>query len=280
MRQKTICRKTLTGIQSTLILLLVFQSVSANEIHMAARTGNLTAIKSLIESGVQVDQLDGEDKTALFIAAKFGHSTTVNYLIDQGASLTHSPMGIYGSQGTALHAAASKGHLSTIKILLERGANPNQSDTGSGPPLHAALASSELESANLLRQFGAKPQSASSIKYLLKQADLNLGKQISGTCRACHNISQDNDTDKRPGPTLWNIVNRPKASIGGYAYSSQLKKQGGNWSYDDLNSMIKNPRAFIPGTNMSVFSGIVDDERRAALIAFLNTLSDNPQALP
>jgi cytochrome c len=52
------------------------------------------------------------------------------------------------------------------------------------------------------------------------------------------------------------------------------------WNYDDLNSFLSNPRAFIPGTKMSNLSGIAGEDRRAALIAYLRTLSDNPYPLP
>ena len=81
------------------------------------------------------------------------------------------------------------------------------------------------------------------------------------------------------GPNLWGIIGRPKASEAGFNYSAALKAKGGNWTIDDLNQFIANPRGYIPGTNMT-FAGIQRGSERADLIAYLNTLSDNPAPLP
>ena len=48
---------------------------------------------------------------------------------------------------------------------------------------------------------------------------------------------------------------------------------------EDLSSFLADPRAFVPGSKME-WIGIKDRERRAAIIAYLRTLSDTPQPLP
>ena len=58
-----------------------------------------------------------------------------------------------------------------------------------------------------------------------------------------------------------------------------MKAKGGNWSLDDLNAFLANPRQFVPGTKMS-FAGLPRGNERADVIAYLNTKSDNPQPLP
>ena len=78
---------------------------------------------------------------------------------------------------------------------------------------------------------------------------------------------------------LSGIVGRPKASAAGFNYSAALKAKGGNWTIDDLNQYITNPRGVVPGTNMT-FAGISRGSERADLLAYLNTLSDNPAPLP
>ena len=65
----------------------------------------------------------------------------------------------------------------------------------------------------------------------------------------------------------------------GFNYSAALKAKGGNWTIDDLNQFINNPRGYVPGTNMT-FAGIPRGSERADVIAYLNTLSDNPAPLP
>jgi len=58
-----------------------------------------------------------------------------------------------------------------------------------------------------------------------------------------------------------------------------MKAKTGKWTFEDLDKFIANPKGFIPGTAMG-FAGIPKDTERADLIAYLRTLSDNPQPLP
>jgi cytochrome c len=51
------------------------------------------------------------------------------------------------------------------------------------------------------------------------------------------------------------------------------------WTVDELNEFLYNPRGHIPGTKMT-FAGIKNDSDRANVIAWLRTLSDNPEPLP
>ena len=65
-----------------------------------------------------------------------------------------------------------------------------------------------------------------------------------------------------------------------FAYSNSLKeKSGETWSYDNLDAFLKKPKSWAPGTKMS-FAGLKKPEQRAALIAYLRSLSDSPAALP
>ena len=61
----------------------------------------------------------------------------------------------------------------------------------------------------------------------------------------------------------------------GFNFSAGMKGKGGTWTIDDLNQFIDNPKGFVPGTAMG-FAGIQKDSERADVIAYLNTLSDNP----
>ena len=47
-----------------------------------------------------------------------------------------------------------------------------------------------------------------------------------------------------------------------------MKAKGGDWSLDDLNKFIANPKGFVPGTAMG-FAGIQKDSERADVIAYL-----------
>src|SRR5260370_39897860 len=65
----------------------------------------------------------------------------------------------------------------------------------------------------------------------------------------------------------------------GFDYSSGMKSMPGTWTLEDLNHFLANPQGFVSGTKMT-FSGLPRPGVRADVIAYLNTLSDNPAPLP
>ena len=82
-----------------------------------------------------------------------------------------------------------------------------------------------------------------------------------GRCSACHNLSFN-----IAGPTLCGILGRRAGSAPGYAYSPALR-QTDITSADSLDQWLSDPRAFIPGTKMSV--RVIDLSVRRDIIAFL-----------
>jgi cytochrome c len=115
------------------------------------------------------------------------------------------------------------------------------------------------------------------IENLLASADVKRGETAAKICTACHTFPKGGLS--LVGPNLWNIVNRAKASVAGYNYSTAMKGQSGSWSINDLNSYLKSPMGVVPGTKMT-FPGIPKGSARADMIAFLNSLADNPAPLP
>lgn len=97
-------------------------------------------------------------------------------------------------------------------------------------------------------------------------------------CLACH--SAEKGAASKAGPNLWNVVGRPHGSQTDFSgYSEAMKTKGGSWTYADLASFLHKPKAFIPGTKM-IFNGVSDPGELADLVAYIRTLSDNPQPLP
>lgn len=116
------------------------------------------------------------------------------------------------------------------------------------------------------------------IGVLLASANVEKGKTIAKQCGACHTFEKGGPN--RVGPNLWNIVEDERGKDrGGFNFSAAMKAKGGEWTYEELNKFLANPRSYIPGTAMT-FAGISNDQQRADVIAYLRTLSDSPKPLP
>ena len=75
-----------------------------------------------------------------------------------------------------------------------------------------------------------------SILTLLASASLEKGEKTYKKCGSCHSYTKDGKN--KVGPNLWNIVNRPKANVDGFAYSSALAEFGGVWGYEELSKFL------------------------------------------
>lgn len=125
---------------------------------------------------------------------------------------------------------------------------------------------------------GAAAGPSEPIEKLLASASVERGQTTAKQCAACHTFEKGGPN--RVGPNLWNIVGDERGKgKGGFNFSAAMKAKGGEWTYDELNKFLANPRGYIPGTNMS-FAGLSRDQQRADVIAYLRTLSDNPKPLP
>ncbi len=121
------------------------------------------------------------------------------------------------------------------------------------------------------------PSADGTVLALLASADAGDGKKAFKKCKACH--TTDKGGAHRVGPNLWDVVGRAKAGAQGYRFSGVLAGLGGEWTFADLDAFLARPRAFAPGTKMT-FNGVRKAAERAAVIAYLRSLSDSPKPLP
>ncbi|ABE62265.1 cytochrome c, class I [Nitrobacter hamburgensis X14] len=118
---------------------------------------------------------------------------------------------------------------------------------------------------------------AQSFNKALASASVERGARIAKQCEICHNVVEGKGP--KVGPDLYGVVNRPIASMPGFNYSAALKAKGGKWTFAELDKWLTDPRADVKGTHMT-FAGLKSESKRAAVIAYLNTLSKSPVPLP
>ncbi len=123
---------------------------------------------------------------------------------------------------------------------------------------------------------GAAP--ADDMVAMMALAEEAAGEKVAKKCASCHTFDQGGAN--KIGPNLWNLLNRPIASVGDFGYSDALQGMASDsWSYDSLNAFLKKPKDFAPGTKMT-FAGLKKPEDRANLILYLRSQSDSPAPLP
>ena len=122
-----------------------------------------------------------------------------------------------------------------------------------------------------------KPKLPEPVLAMIATADIERGKKLSKACAACHNFEPGGPNGV--GPNLYDVVGGPKGHADGFSYSDAILQMGGSWTYDHLNNFLWKPKAFIAGTKMN-YIGLKKPEDRAAMIAWLRSLSDNPAPLP
>lgn len=127
---------------------------------------------------------------------------------------------------------------------------------------------------------GAPAVAAVPLATLLASADATRGQAAVRKCQSCHNFGEGEPS--KQGPHLYGVVGRPEGSIADFAYSDGMKAhnaEGDIWTYENINTFITAPKAYVEGTKMN-FSGVKSPEERADILAYLQTLSATPVPFP
>ncbi len=118
---------------------------------------------------------------------------------------------------------------------------------------------------------------AVDIKALLALGDLAHGEKVFKKCSACHMIAADGKN--MIGPNLWNVIGRTAGSVSDYKYSKAMIAYAKEWSFEEMNSYLIKPQAYIKGTKMA-FAGLRKEKDRASVILYMNSKGNNPKPLP
>ena len=124
---------------------------------------------------------------------------------------------------------------------------------------------------------GAKVMEVVDIKSLLAMGDLGHGEKIFKKCSACHQIASGGKN--MIGPNLWSVIGRTAGSISDYKYSKAMVAYGKEWTFEEMNSYLIKPQAYVKGTKMA-FAGLRKEKDRASVILFMNSKSSSPKPLP
>lgn len=113
---------------------------------------------------------------------------------------------------------------------------------------------------------------------VIEQASGIDGVMTFGTmCMGCHQAVDG--LSHRIGPDLHSIVGRGIGDAVGFnEYSAALRARQDTWTRENLDAFLKDPQAFAPGTTMA-FPGVKDDEQRAQLIKYLESLQGGTTTL-
>ncbi len=115
------------------------------------------------------------------------------------------------------------------------------------------------------------------IKALLAMGDLAHGEKVFKKCSACHMIASDGKN--KIGPNLWGVIGRKAGAISDYNYSKAMLAYAKEWTFEEMNSYLIKPQAYIKGTKMA-FAGLRKEKDRASVILYMNSKSSSPKELP
>ena len=296
-----ICR---SGFAALIVIVCAPAATQAGALHDAAMAGDLQQIELLLSQGADINEKSA-NATPLHFAINAQHVEAAELLIAHGADVNArttygTPLHAAAAKGltpivqlllehgadtelrwrtmTPLHVAAQKGQLEIVRVLLDHGADVNAVTDLDQPALHLALEFHHPDVARLLVERGTKAPPVEPIEALMATADAARGDKLAVQCKSCHTVALGAENRKNT-PPLWGVVGRPKASVEGIEYSDALKSLGGTWTYADLNQYIAQPAWTVPGVAMGM-PGVHEAKDRADIIAFLRSLSDEPEPMP
>jgi len=125
---------------------------TATSFHQAILRGQIVKIRSLLESGVDINIRDKQERTPLHTAIDKKKNQIVKLLLEKNADVN-----LIDNMGdTPMHLAVKTGQLKVVELLIEKGADVNAVDAQSNSPLSMAQKAGQKQIADLLIKHGAK----------------------------------------------------------------------------------------------------------------------------
>ncbi|XP_039617336.1 cortactin-binding protein 2 [Polypterus senegalus] len=177
-------------------------------LHQAATQGNVTLLSMLLnEDRNYISHLDEDGNSALYSAAKYGHTDCVKLLLTTGACVNISNKNGF----TPLHIAAANGHFRCTDLLLRYEANVNFPAIGGETPLYQACASGNDECIQVLLATGADRTATTANGSTPLHAAVNSGHISSMKLLMYYDVHSDMTIDNETeNVTAFDYVNSSK----------------------------------------------------------------------
>ena len=177
----------------------VFRNLSSEEEvkppHELAAVGNLDDLKTLIELGLSIKEVDNDNSTLLHVATAHNQIHIMQYAIESGININAKDR----NGNTALHIATENAHIDAIHLLLNSGADDEILNSKLDAPLHIAFRSNDT---NLVAAFLEHPIELVIVGYR-KRTPLHVIAEHDNieACEVLHNSILVKEEFKKKGGT-------------------------------------------------------------------------------
>lgn len=124
----------------------------------AARTGDIATLSGMIQGGKTIDEASRVGTTALMVAARAGHPTVVQWLLDHGANASKLDK---DGQSALAYAVVGEGREMKLEQVVDKlifaGADPFQLDGFGFQPIQAMVENNMESSIRKIRLTDKKP---------------------------------------------------------------------------------------------------------------------------
>lgn len=166
-----------------------------------------------------------------------------------------------GSEEEATEEASAEGSEEATEEASEEGSDEQATEEASAEESSDESGSEEQASEE------SSGGEGSAFAELVAAADVGDGERAFRKCAACHKAEEEANG---VGPHLVGVVGRDIASVEGFNYSDALAGLDGQWTADELNAWLEDPKGYAPGNKMA-YRGVRDEEERAALVKYLES---------
>ena len=139
------------GIYTIVAIFMICSCVSSRQIHLAVKENDLGKVSEYVMQG-GIELKDSNGFTPLILAAYFGHTSIVKYLLEQGANVDQRDKNGW----TALIYASYYNYYDIAQILLDHNASVNMQNSEGHTALYYAEQFRYDKMTEILKEKGAK----------------------------------------------------------------------------------------------------------------------------